>query len=440
MSCDQFELADVYDYSDGSLDSRRRLAFESHVSACAHCRTALTDVRRMADDFERLPIPVPAPSAGFRDAVFSGAEGLLKRLREEGTAPARPSRGRSAPTLGVDSRHSAPSSDRPEGPRIRWHRRPAARFAALAAAILVIAVVFNFTVDRSVVASILDGDNVLVKGEKYVGGTVELGPGDTIETEARRAGSFISASGESVVLGPNSRLVVRGRDEDGCLVLWLERGRAWILIDEGRGKPAGVDMEKGEGAHDSLTGGEAFVYNDPNGGGYKIEVAPCGGSDASSPDCPRLERARLDEVVAEILKEVEPKTAERARHHYDKVKPTPIHWVKDLGHAALIARNLLRPILVVDERGGLADELFATDEALRSAASRYVCVKIRRDTPGLDRFLENVEPKERRSESRLLLCPQSKFRAAIAADAPLSVLISEMEKVCDDVTEKWRPR
>lgn len=441
MSCIQFELADVYDYSDGSLDSRRRLAFEAHVSACAHCRTALSDVRRIADDFERSPIPVPSPSAGFRDAVLAGADGLMKRMREEGSAPARPSRARSAPTLGADSPHPATPSDA-DRPRIAWHRRPAARFAALAAAIVVIAAIFNLSGGRRVaVASILDGDNVLLNDVPYVSGSVELAPGDTIETEARRAGSFISSSGESVVLGPSARLVVKERDEDGCLVLRLERGHAWILIDESRGgKPSGVDMESVDGARASVTGGEAFVYSDPEGGGFRVEVDPCGGSEPGSPDTPRLERARLDEVVVQILKEVNPKTAMRARDHYDRVKPTPIHWVKDLRHAALIAWNLRRPILVVDERGGLSDEMFAIDEALRKAASRYVCVRIRRDAEGVDEFLSKVEPAENRASPRLLLCPETKLRTTIAGDAPLPDLIREMEKICDDVTEKWKPK
>jgi hypothetical protein len=291
----------------------------------------------------------------------------------------------------------------------------------------------------NVVASILDGDNVLVNGVPYEGGVIDLDAGAVITTVGRRAGSFISASGQSVVLGPDSELVVKSRDEaNDCLELALVKGRAWILIDEGEGRAAGVDIEY-ENGEQAVTSGAAFVHVEPDHA-IRIARASCDGKagDENSSDCPRLEMARLDEIVVELVPTVSSKTAERARSHYDRVKPAPVHWVKDLGHAEIIAASLKRPILVVSDDSALPDEAFRSEESLRRAAVRYVCVRVDRGADETRRFLANVDPPDNRSLPRLLLCPERKFRAGFGADASIADLVAEMNAQCDEITEFWR--
>jgi len=430
MSCKDYELADVFDYTDGSLESRRRLSFEAHITACAHCRGALEDVRRIASGLERTALAsVPEPPPGLRAAVLADADAMLKRMLEEGTAPARPSVRGSAPTHQEDSHRPSLSPE-----RLSWRSRPIPRFIGLAAAVLLAIVGIYFFTDRNVVASITDGDGLYVNDVEYKGGSIQLYPNARIRTDKGRAGSFLSASGESVVLGPSSELLVKDRDADGCLVLVLESGHAWVVIGECEegDKPGGVDFERPSGGHASV-GKEAFVYCDP--AGYRIESALGDGSSA-----PTIEEAKLDDIVVALVPNVHSRTAGRARAHYDRVKRKPVHWVKSIAQARVISWNLRRPILVVDENGDFSNDLFEKDEALRNAASKFVCVRVQRGAEGLDDLLSKITDPEKKSLPRILLCPEEKLRAAFSADASIADIVAEMEKVCTDVTNNWNSR
>ncbi len=458
MSCRQLDLAEIYDFSEGALDPDRRLAVEAHLRLCPDCRGAMGDVSRIAADLESVAFPVPDPSPGFRDRVLAGADVLLKRLAESGrsgrTARASPA---SHPLPGIDE--GALLAQRP------WYVRPIPRFAALAAAILVVlaglALSGLFPTDRVAVASIRDIDGVMVNSATATG-LRDLFADDTLETAEDCGGSFVSLCGTSVVLGAASQVVVAGRGPDGCLRFRLLVGRAWICTDPRPGFPGGVDVETAIASVSEIREGEAYLEFSPGARRLRVEIergrARVAPSQSGVPAGPvlleaghaldldaaaggaglHLGRASVDDVALAFIAGLAGgrTCAKRMLSHYDRAKAGPIHWVGRPEKALRIASGFRRPIFAIAEDSAIGDEELETDEAFRRAASRYVCVQFRPDTVEAEALLAEVKNPTARLLPRILLCPKATFMDGFAAGEPLSAVTERMEEVCSEVLNR----